>query len=168
MKASTARVAPDDQVLFLLQMLEQAARGEHLAWALEGAARVIMRQHRVSVITVLDRERMLDVLDAVHFRALTDLPSLLPAMLLNGMAALQELVVLWSDPPHVSERRDRDRIRDVEGMARILRNTLDSIVAVEEALERADARAKRAGNVVHLAAYRSIKPLPILEPDTGA
>jgi hypothetical protein len=151
-------------------MVEQAARGEHSAWALHVASCTIIRHYARSVISPRWRDKLTDALIEAHLTVRRQYHRCNPEIIDVGCAALQCLVVLWADLPEVRSRRDRGRVRDCVDAALFLRNILDCLRIAEDADER-DSKRLPSATIIDFPAFAN-RELPTFsaehEMTTGA
>lgn len=132
-----------DIVSGALRDLEQAARGEHAAWALSGAFSVLVNRCTGSTrIAEHDRDALLDAVERAHGTAACLLPIDYPrGQLRTGMTALKALVWRWAEDEQARAARPPGMMADLRAFARMLQNDLHNISLGEEVRDRASRRA---------------------------
>ena len=145
-----------------ISLLNQAARGEHLAWALSSAMSSIMsRCARRSALKPSDRqlERLLAAITSAYLTADRTLPPLCRrSKIFAGMEALAGIVAYWAADDEQRAAWPWDLYIDMCAYARILRNEFHNISLAEEIAERAE---KRRSSVI-----ASLLSSPINSQDT--
>lgn len=130
---------------FIASLLNQAARGEEMAWAFSSAMASIMcpRRRKVS-LAVEERDRLLRSLLWAHATAAARLPAGYDRTQLNaGFAALANIIAAWAESDELDRNKRLDRWND-GARARILRNDLHNFSLIEEIADRAVARQEQA------------------------
>ncbi|WP_114944811.1 hypothetical protein [Microvirga calopogonii] len=128
----------------ILGLLNQAARGEHLAWALSSAMySVMLRSGRRNSPRPSDRQR--DRLLVAIISACLTADRILPplcrrSLIFTGMEALASIVAYWAAEDEQWATWPRDAYSDMHARARILWNVLHNISLAEEIEERAEKR----------------------------
>jgi hypothetical protein len=142
----------DHVIEFDISLLNQAARGEHLAWALSTAMSSIMtRYRRRNGLRPTDRQRdrLLEAITSAYLTADRMLPPLCRrSMIFTGMEALAGIVAYWAAEDEQRAAWPRDAYSDMCAYARIFRNQLHNISLAEEIEERAEKR--RSAIIAHL------------------
>ncbi len=142
--ASHEERALDQVVESVIGLFEQAARGQHTAWALsEAMASIMSPRHQCSGLMLNDRqrERLLGAIAAAHGKAIDTLPPLCRRSKITvGMEALAGLVVYWAESGKQRAAWPRDGYIDLQATARILRNDLHNLSLLEGIEERAHRR----------------------------
>ena len=127
-----------------ISLLNQAARGEHIAWALSSVMSSIMTRygrcngprpsHR-------QRDRLFDAINSAYLTAGRILPPLCRrSTIRSGMEALAHIVAYWAAEDEQRASWDSDTYLDTCAHARIFRNMLHNISLTEEIEERAEKR----------------------------
>ena len=128
----------------IIGLLDQAARGEHLAWALSSAMASIMSPYRRRGglrPSHRQRDRLLASVTAAYLTADRTLPPLCRrSIIFTGMEALAGLVAYWAADDEQRAAWPRDAHIDAHAYARIFRNVLHNISLAEEIEERAEKR----------------------------
>jgi signal transduction histidine kinase len=144
----------------ILGLLNQAARGENLAWALSSAMSSIMsRCGRRNAPRPNDRQRdrLLAAITAAYLTADRTLPPLSRrSRIFVGMEALAGIVAYWAAADEQRATWLRDAYSDMYAYARIFRNELHNLSLAEEIEERAEKR--RSSVIVSLLANTSHDP----------
>jgi hypothetical protein len=134
----------DHIIEFDISLLNQAARGEHLAWALSGAMHsVMLRYGRRNGPRPSDRQRdrLLEAITSAYVTADRILPPLCKrSKIFAGLEALAGIVVYWAAGDEQRAAWPRDTYSDMCAYARIFRNELHNISLAEEIEERAEKR----------------------------
>ena len=134
----------DHVIEFDISLLNQAARGEHLAWALSSAMSSIMSRYgRRNGPRPSDRQRdrLLAAITSAYLTADRTLPPLCRrSMIFAGMEALAGIVAYWVQDDEQRAAWPRDAYIDMHAYARIFRNELHNISLAEEIAERAHRR----------------------------
>jgi hypothetical protein len=125
-------------------LLNQAARGEEMAWAFSSAMASIMCPRRRKLPLAADeKDRLLRALLWAHATAAARLPVSYDRARLNaGVAALANIIAVWAE--FTDERRNRQSAWLDNAQARILRNDLHNFSLIEEIAERVKARQEQA------------------------
>jgi hypothetical protein len=127
-----------------ISLLNQAARGEHLAWALSSAmASIMSRYRRRNGLRPSDRQRdrLLAAITSAYLTADRMLPPLCRrSRIFAGMEALAGIVAYWAADDEQRAAWPRDSYADMYPYARIFRNELHNISLAEEIEERAHRR----------------------------
>lgn len=136
-------------VEFIIGLLEQAARGQHTAWALSEAMASIMARHaRRADLRPSHRQqdRLLAAINSVYLTAGRILPPLCrPSLIHTGMGALADIVAYCAADDEQRAAWNPDAYRDTFAYARIFRNMLHNISLAEEIEDR---RAKRRAQTI--------------------
>lgn len=132
----------ENAVQSALQLLEQASRGDAVAWAIsEALSTLSSRCCGPSRIDEADLDALLDAISYAKFAGLCLLPSDFPREPLRiGLNALKALVWHWSEDECERAHRPRGRLADLRALARLLQNDLHSLCLCEELEERRQAR----------------------------
>lgn len=150
----------DHIIKFDISLLNQAARGEHLAWALSGVINSIMRRYgrpNTPRLKPQQREQFLDAITSAHLKADKILPPLCsPSTIYIGIDALVDFVIYHAAGDEQRAAWYSDMYRDMHAYARIRRNVLENASLAEEIGERAEkCRSKMDEEDVHDATYLS-------------
>jgi hypothetical protein len=139
-----------------ISLLDQAARGEHLAWALSTAMSSIMsRYRRRNGLRPSDRQRdrLLAAITAAYVTADRTLPPRCRrSKILAGMEALAGIVAYWAAEDEQRATWPRDTYLDMCAHALILRNELHNVSLIEEIADRAHQRRAHVLNSILLQA----------------
>jgi hypothetical protein len=134
----------DHIIEFDISLLNQAARGEHLAWALSSAmASIMSRCGRRNGLRPSDRQRdrPLAAISSAYLTADRTLPPLCRrSKIFVGMEALAGIVAYWAAEDEQRPAWPRDTYSDMYAYARIFRNNLHNVSLAEEIEERAEKR----------------------------
>jgi hypothetical protein len=134
----------DHSIEMNICLLNQAARGEHLAWALSSAMASIMSRYRRRnglSPSHRQRDRLLAAITAAYLTADRLLPPLCRrSRIFAGMEALAGIVAYWAAEDEQRAAWPRDTYSDMCAYARIFRNELHNISLTEEIEERAEKR----------------------------
>jgi hypothetical protein len=134
----------DHIIEFDISLLNQAARGEHLAWALSRAMASIMSRYgrrNDSRPSHRQLDRLLAAIASAHLTADRALPPLCRrSKVFAGMEALAGIVAYWAAEDEQRAAWPRDTYSDMCAYARIFRNELHNISLTEEIEERAEKR----------------------------
>jgi hypothetical protein len=127
-----------------ISLLNQAARGEHLAWALSTAMSSIMsRYRRRNGLRPSDRqrERLLAAITSAYLTADRTLPPLCRrSRIFAGMEALAGIVAYWAAEDEQRAAWHPHIYIDMCAYVRIFRNDLHNISLMEEIASRAHDR----------------------------
>ncbi|ANY83003.1 hypothetical protein BB934_32845 (plasmid) [Microvirga ossetica] len=150
----------DHIVEFDISLLNQAARGEHIAWALSSAmASIMSRYRRRNGLRPYQRQRdrLLAAITSAYLTADRTLPPLCRrSMIFTGMEALAGIVTYWAADDEQRAVWPRDTYADTCAHARIFRNQLHNISLAEEIEERAH---RRRAEVIHSLLQTDSNPL---------
>jgi hypothetical protein len=134
----------DGDIEHIICLLNQAARREHLAWALSGAMHsVMLRYGRRNSPRPSDqqRARLLEAIGSAYLTADRTLPPLCRrSKIFVGMEALAGIIVYWASDDEQRVAWPRDAYLDMCAYARIFRNELHNISLAEEIEDRAEKR----------------------------
>ena len=127
--------------------LEQAARGDHTAWALSNAMATVDAHHqntKVGPISAVQRDKLLFSVIRAQLGAIEHLPkSYNRKQIDRGMQALAGQIMLWAETREESARRPPHVLADLRDYARMFRNDLHNISIREEIDRRAWERRER-------------------------
>ena len=134
----------DYVIEFDISLLNQAARGEYLAWALSSVmASIMSRYRRRNGLRPNDRQRdrLLAAITSAYLTAARMLPPLCRrSKIFSGMEALAGIVAYWAAEDEQRAIWRPHTYIDMCAHARILRNELHNISLAEEIAERAHQR----------------------------
>ena len=134
----------DNTVESILTLLYQAARGQHIAWALSEAMASIMsprRQYSQSRLNHRQRDKLLNAIASVYLRARDTLPGHCRRSRVSaGIEALAGIVSYWAASDKERAEWHPHMYPDLVAHARILRNELHNLCLSEEIAERAEKR----------------------------
>jgi hypothetical protein len=134
----------DHIVEFDIGLLNQAARGEHLAWALSSVISSIMARYgrrNAPRPSHCQRDRLLTAITSAYLTADRTLPPLCRrSKILDGMIGLAGIVAYWAAQDEQRADWPQDMYLDMCAYARIFRNELHNISLAEEIEERAERR----------------------------
>lgn len=151
--------ALDRIVCGVLTSLEQAARGDHTAWALSNATESVDAHYRDAKAGPISRAQCDELLSAAvraQLGAIKHLPgSYRREQIDAGMQALAGQVMLWAETRERSAQRTRQALADLDAYARMFRNDLHNISLREEIDRRAWQR-------------RDAEIQKLLKPDDGS
>jgi hypothetical protein len=138
----------------IVGFLNQAARGEHLAWALSSAMASVMSPYRRRNglrPSHRQRDRLLAAISSAYLTADRTLPPLCRrSKIFAGMDALASIVAYWAAEDEQRSAWPRDTYLDKCAHARIFRNDLHNISLAEEIEERAEKRrSKTIADLLH-------------------
>jgi len=136
----------DQRVDSVLGSLEQAVRGEHVAWTLSNAMESVARHYRGNLprITPEQRDPLLSAVVRAWLAAIEHLPISYPRdQIAAGMQALAGQVTVWAVTREQSSRRKAQALADLDAYARMVRNDLHNICLVEEIERRAWERREQ-------------------------
>ena len=138
-----------------LQCLDQAARGQHVAWSLSNALESVgrhFRDTRAGPISKAQCDELLATVVRAQLGAIVHLPESYPREQIDaGMQALAGQVMLWAEKPEISARRPRHALADLNAYARMLRNDMHNVSLREEIDRRAWERREQ-----HIESLRNI------------
>jgi hypothetical protein len=121
--------------------LEQAARGDHTAWALSNAMESVAAHccaAEAERISVSQRDELLLAVVRAQLGAIKYLPDSYSREQIDaGMQALAGQVMLWAETPERTTRRRQHALTDLNAYARMFRNDLHNISLREEIERRA-------------------------------
>jgi hypothetical protein len=124
-----------------LQCLDQAARGQHVAWSLSNALESVGRHFRGTSAGPISKAQCDELLSAVvraQLGAITHLPESYSREQIDaGMQALAGQVMLWAETPERSAQRRRHALADLGAYARMFRNDMHNVSLREEIDRRA-------------------------------
>lgn len=131
----------------VLSSLEQAARGDHTAWALSNAMESVDANYRDATTGPLSTAQCDELLSAV-IRAQLGTIKYLPTSYRHeqidaGMQALAGQVMVWAESGERSTQRRQDALADLDAYARMFRNDLHNISLREEIDRRAWERREQ-------------------------
>ncbi|SHH20894.1 hypothetical protein [Bradyrhizobium erythrophlei] len=125
----------------VLASLEQAARGDHTAWALSNAMESVEAHYRdakTGPISTAQCDELLSAVIRAQLGAIKHLPeSYRREQIDAGMQALAGQVMLWAETRERSKQRTWHALADLGAYARMFRNDLHNISLVEEVERRA-------------------------------
>jgi hypothetical protein len=134
----------DHIIEFDISLLNQAARGEHLAWALSSVMSSIMTRYgrrNSPRPSHRQRDRLLAAITSAYLTADRTLPPLCRrSKIFAGMEALAGIVAYWAAEDEQRAASSRDTYNDMYAYARIFRNDLHNLSLAEEIEERAEKR----------------------------
>jgi hypothetical protein len=131
--------------------LEQAARGDHTAWALSNAMESVdihYRESKAEHISSAQRDELLSAVIRAQLGAIKHLPKSYSRDQIDaGMQALAGQVMVWAETRERSTQRTQHALADLDAYARMFRNDLHNISLREEidrrAWERRDAEIQK-------------------------
>jgi hypothetical protein len=131
--------------------LEQAARGDHTAWALSNAMASVDAHHqstKTGPITPAQRDKLLLSVIRAQLGAIEHLPkSYSRKQIDRGMQALAGQIMLWAETCEESARRPPHVLADLRDYARMFRNDMHNISLRDEinrrAWQRRDTRVQK-------------------------
>jgi hypothetical protein len=139
----------DGTIEHIICLFDQAARGEHTAWALSSAMySVMLRSERRNGLRPSHRQRdgLLASITSAYLTADRMLPPLCRrSRIFAGMEALAGIVAYWASDDEQRATWPRDAYLDMCAHARIFRNELHNLSLAEEIEERAE---RRRSNVI--------------------
>jgi hypothetical protein len=131
----------DYRVWDVQHSLEQAARGDHTAWALSNAMSSVeahSRDAKAGPISSAQRDELLAAVIRAQLGAIEHLPKAYRREQIDaGMQALAGQVMLWAETRERSTQRSRHALADLDAYARMFRNDLHNISLREEIDRRA-------------------------------
>lgn len=123
----------DDCVAFLLYEFEQAASGEHAAWAMSGAICRLQNADRRLPITPRQRDSLLRALFSAYRRVVKLFDATVGrAPAAHGFDAVAGLIILWSETAEERAARPKISRKVVDSYARILRNECHNLSLLDE------------------------------------
>jgi hypothetical protein len=141
----------DYRVWDVQHSLEQAARGDHTAWALSNAMSSVADHYRdtkTEPISSAQRDELLSAAVRAQLAAIKYLPKSYSRDQIDaGMQALAGQVMVWAETREISTQRPQHVLVDIDAYARMFRNDLHNISLREEidrrAWERRDAEIQK-------------------------
>jgi hypothetical protein len=143
-RGTRAKSHLDDVVDFAWCSLEQAARGDFMAWALSNALETISAHYRdkkTGPISTAQRDELLSAVIRAQLGAIAHLPeSYRREQIDAGMQALAGQVMVWAEPHEQSMKRRPGALADIDAYARMFRNDMHNISLFEDIERRAWGR----------------------------
>lgn len=143
----------DGRVDYVLHNLEQAARGDDIAYTLSNAMESVAHHYRGKSeaakhlhcpISAAQRDELLTAVVRAQLRAIEHLPtSYRREQIAAGMQALAGQVMVWAETPERSSERRQHTLADLDAYARMFRNDLHNISLREEIDRRAWERREQ-------------------------
>jgi hypothetical protein len=131
----------DYRVWDVQHSLEQAARGDHTAWALSNAMSSVADHYRdtkTGPISTAQRDELLSAVVRAQLGAIKYLPKSYSRDQIDaGMQALAGQVMLWAETREGSTQRPQHALSDLDAYARMFRNDLHNI-SIREEIDRRD------------------------------
>lgn len=131
--------------------LEQAARGDHIAWALSNAMASVEAhyQNRQVKLSADQRVQLMSAVIRAHATATAHLPKSYNRNQINvGMEALATQVLLWAEATDRTARRHAHLLSDARAHARMFRNDLHNMSLSDEIETRSKERFDRRAGVI--------------------
>lgn len=149
---SLEEIELDFRVESICRSLEQAARGDQIAWSLSNAMASVDAhyQDRRSIISSDQRVQLLSAIIRAHAIATIHLPKSYNRNQINaGMEALATQVMLWAETSDRTARRHAHFMSDTRARARMLRNDLHNMSLLDEIKLRSKERYSRREKIIH-------------------
>ena len=141
-----AESALDYLVWDVQHSLEQAARGDHTAWALSNAMSSVAAHYRDNTgpISMAQRDKLLSSVIRAQLGAIKHLPKSYSREQIDaGMQALAGQVMVWAETRERSTQRTQHALADLDAYARMFRNDLHNI-SLREEIDRRDWQRRDA------------------------
>jgi riboflavin biosynthesis pyrimidine reductase len=148
---SSEEIELDFRVDAIWRSLEQAARGDHIAWALSNAMASVDAhyQNRQLIISADQRVQLMSAVIRTHAIAAVYLPKSYNRNQIDaGMEAFATQIMLWAEAPDRTVRRHPHFLSDTRAHARMFRNDLHNMSLLDEIEARSNERFNRRAKVI--------------------